>query len=149
MEFVAGQVRVRIVRPVTLTILLGPTLAKQVLVTEGTGPLDIGLGDNQFTTIHLQGLDAANQAGQFVNPPTWSVDHPEIVLITPSPDGLTCRVEGATPLQLGNAVVTATDADDATIPPLTFNVTIGGEAITHLGATIDPPTEKTPTPPGP
>lgn len=148
MELVIGSVRVRITRPMFLTVLVGPTVVKDVILTEGSGPMDINLGDNQFTTIHLEGLDAAQQAGMFQSPPKWVSSDNTIVQITPTDDGLSCRIEGATPVQLGSATVTVTDADDSTVPPLVFNVTIGAESITHLGATIDPPTEKgaTPTP---
>lgn len=104
--------------------------------------MDINLGDNEFTTIHLEGLDAANNAGQFVSPPGWTCADPTTVLITPSADGTTCRVEAASPVKLGTTTVTATDTDDSTVAPLVFNVTIAAEKITHLGATIDPPTEK-------
>lgn len=147
MELSIGVVRVRVIRPTYLDVLIGPTLATHVLLSEGSGPMDIALGDNQFTLVHLEGLDAAKQAGTFTKPPAWTVDDPTVVLITPDADGKTCRIEAANPVKLGAAVVTVTDADDATIAPLTFNVTIGAEAITSLGATIDPPTEKTPVPP--
>lgn len=104
--------------------------------------MDIGLGDNQLTTIHLSGLDNANVAGQFKSPPVWTVADPTIAAITPSADGTSCVVASMTPPVLGSTTVTVTDADDTTVAPLVFNVTIGAEQITHLGATIDPPTEK-------
>lgn len=142
-----GVFRVRFLRPTAVFVSLGPTLTRSYTVSEGTGPMDLNLGDNQFTTIHLTGVDAAKQAGRFTKAPSWEVDDPTVVRITPSPDGTACRVEAADPIKLGTAVLTATDVDDPTIPPIEFVITITGEQVTSLGATIDPPTEKTATTP--
>lgn len=137
-----------IVRPITLRVWIGPFGPKSYVITEGSSTtMDLNLGDNQFTTIHLQGLDAAQQAGTFRSPPQWTVDDPTVVTITPAPDGASCRVEAAVPAKLGPAVLTVTDVDDPNVPPLTFNITVMGEQPISLGATIDPPTER-PAPTG-
>ena len=139
----------KVVWPAALQIAIGPYVTKTILTTEGTGPVDIHLGDNQFTTIHLHGLDALNVEGHFTSPPQWTLQDDTIARMTPTADGLACRVEAASPVKLGTTTLTVTDADDATVPPLLFNITIGAEPITHLGATVDPPTEKPAAPPGP
>ncbi len=148
-SLIYGILRVRFFGPTWVDVSIGPLQPKRYVISEGTPAMDITLGDNQFTTVHLQGLDAANLAGKFVSPPKWEVDRPDIVTITADADGLTCRVEAAIPPVLGDAVVTATDVDDPNVPPLTFNVSVGGESITHLGATIDPPQDRAATPPTP
>ncbi len=141
-----GIFKVKIIRPLKIILSLGPTATRSITFDEGTGPVDISLGDNQFTNIHLSGLDAAGLAGQFVNPPVWVTADPTILLATPESDGSACRIEAASPVKLGTTTLTVTDADDPTVPALVFNVTISPEAITKLGATVDPPTEKSPTP---
>ncbi len=137
-----GLFRVRVARPIIMDVLLGPTLWKSITLFEGTENVQIQLGDNQFTTIHVTGLDPAGLPGVFAHPPAWSVDDPSVVTITPSDDGATCRVEAAAPPKLGNAVVTLTDVDDATVPALTFEVAVAAEAVNHFGVTVDPPQER-------
>ncbi len=144
-----GFFGVRVIRPSSLTIWLGPTLEKTFSISEGTGPVDINLGDNQECDITLQGLDAAGLVGQFVKPPVWTCDTPAVVKITPTANGAGCHVEAAIPATLGSAVVTVTDADDTTVAPLVFNVTVAAEAISHLGATISPPVDRPAPAPGP
>ncbi len=142
MEIVIGSVRLRYHRPAIFQIYVGPFLVREIFVTQEPEAVDINLGDNQFTTLHVQGLDAAGSPRAFIAPPAWTVDDATVVLITPATDGLSCRVEGATPTKLGTAIVTVTDSDDSTIPAATFNVTVAAEPITHLNVTADPPTEK-------
>jgi hypothetical protein len=57
---------------VNFGLWVGPVQSNNYTITEGTGTMNVVLGDNQFTMIHLQGLDAANLAGSFVKPPAWS-----------------------------------------------------------------------------
>lgn len=137
-----GILRVRVVRPSVLTVSLGPLASKSFTISEGTTRMDIQLGDNQFVDVSIQGLDAAGLAGKFTKPPVWAVDDATVLTITPAPDGASCRFEAAIPAKLGQAVVTATDADDPNVEPLTFMVTVSAEAVTHLGATISPPQER-------
>lgn len=139
-----GLFGVKILGPTTLTVWLGPTLTRSFIISEGSKNVDITLGDNQFTTIHLKGLDAAGLAGAFVKPPVWAVDDPTVVTITPAADGTTCRIEATVPAKLGTATVSVSDADDPNVAGLTFPVTVVGEQIVTLGATVDPPQERTP-----
>ena len=105
--------------------------------------MDLSLGTKEFTTMHVKGLTKDELPGAFIAPPVWTIDSPAIALITPSADGLNCRIEAATPLQLGTAIVTVSDTDDPSVASITITVTVKGESITHLALDIDPPTMKT------
>lgn len=104
--------------------------------------MEITLGDNQQTTIHLHGLDAAGLAGSFVKAPLWAVDDPTIATITPDADGTNAVLASAVPAKLGTTRLTVTDEDDPDVAVLSFDVIVTGEKVTSLGVTVDPPTEK-------
>ncbi len=135
-----GWFKVRIVRPPVLYLYLGPTLEKTFQLSEGSGTVDINLGDNQFTNVHVTGKDAAGLPSAVAL--AWACDHPEFVTITPDATGANCRIEAAAPPVLGTAVVTATDAADPSIAPLVFNVIVSAESVVNLGVVVDPPQEK-------
>ncbi len=135
-----GWFRIRITRPPVVSIYLGPILERSITIGEAGIPVDIQLGDNQMTDIHLVGKDPAGLPGTFTG--AWTVDDPSVVKITPDATGANCHVEAAIPAKLGAAVVTMTDTDNPAIAPLVFNVTVTAEAVSEIGATIDPPTER-------
>jgi hypothetical protein len=103
--------------------------------------MELKLGENQYTTIHLEGLDRLREEGSFASPPRWVCSDTTIVKITPSEDGRECRIEAARPVLRGSAIVTVTDRDDSSLSAVIFNITVTNEQITALGATIDPATE--------
>ncbi len=132
--------RIRITRPPSLYVYLFGVLEKTITIGEGSPPVQLTLGDNQFTNVHVTGKDAAGLAAPVKL--AWTCDHPEFVTITPDATGANCRIEAAIPPALGDAVVTATDTDDPSIAPLEFDITVQAEAVTSLGVVVDPPQER-------
>lgn len=74
----------------------------------------------QKFTISVLPEDAGGNPGQIDGPPTWAVDTPGIVTLTPAADGLTCVVAG---LAVGSCNVTP-------------SATSGGGANTITGAPV-------------
>jgi hypothetical protein len=103
--------------------------------------MDLKLGDNQFTTVHLDGLEPLREEGLFQSPPKWVCSDNTIVKITPDEDGCCCRIEAARPVLHGTATVTVTDRDDSAVPAVIFTITITKDKTTNFGVTIDPATE--------
>jgi hypothetical protein len=139
-----GLFGVRIIRPSTVSLWLGPMLERSYVISEGNSTVNVSLGDNQTTTAHLQGLDAAGQPGTFTNPPGWTVDDSSIVTITPSSDGISCGIASTIPAKLGTATITVVDNDNPNVTPLSIVVTVSGEAVNTLTATIDTPVDRPP-----
>ncbi len=146
MEILYGLLRVELLGPVVFRVTVGPFQPIDYVLTKGSGPMQLNLGDHQATTVHVQGLDVAQQAGQFTSPPVWTVDDPTIIAITPSADGLSCDVRRALPVKLGETMIHVTDADDPSVPGIDIDVTLTVEAVSALGVTIDPPVEIVDTP---
>lgn len=103
--------------------------------------MDLKLGERQYTTIHLDGLDPLHEKGSFQSAPKWSCSDSTILKITPDEDGCCCRIEAARPVLFGTATVSVTDRDDSSVPPVIFNITVTKDPITNLGVTIDPATD--------
>jgi hypothetical protein len=103
--------------------------------------MDLKLGDNQYTTIRLDGLCAVQEQGMFQSPPKWVCSDTTVVKITPDEDGRCCRIEAAKPPLHGTATVTVTDRDNSSVPAVIFNITITKDPITSLNICIDPATE--------
>lgn len=143
-----GFLSMQVLGPTKLIVSVAGMLPKTYTIDQGTGPVNINLGDNQFTTIHLQAVDAAGLPSALTTPAAWTCSDSTIVLITPSADGTSCRVEAAIPAKLGTAAVSVTDTSLPNAPPLTFSVIVAAEAASALGATVDAPTERpAPAPP--
>ncbi len=133
--------KIRIVRPPVLSVYLFNILEKSITIGEGSNPVEVNLGDNMKTNVHLVGKDPAGLVGTFTA--LWTVDDPSVVKITPDASGLNCRFEAAIPAKLGDAVVTMTDTDNPALAPLVFNCHVTAEQISEIGVVIDPPTERT------
>ncbi len=125
-----GWLKVRIVRPTAIYLYVGPVLQRSIIISEGTGPMDVALGDNQFRELKLSGFDPSGMAGT-VNA-KWESADPTIATVEPDATGATCILGAAIPPKLGTTVVTVTDSDDPSVPAVTINVTVGAEAVSRL-----------------
>jgi hypothetical protein len=97
--------------------------------------MHLKLGERQFTTIRLDGLERLQAEGSFQQAPKWACADSTIVATRPSEDGLSCRVEAVRP---GTTAVSVTDRDDARVPAVIFPITVTADRITNLGVTIEP-----------
>lgn len=140
----ASIVEVTVKRPPTVIVRIGTFVSHHVLNDERGAPVDFNIGKIQRRFIELTGKDGDDAPEAFPAPPTWAVSDQSILRIFPSEDGTRCEVRATRPPVLGTAIVTATDTPDPDVPPLTFNVTVVGGRITHLDATVSPPTDISP-----
>lgn len=92
---------------------------------------------NQFRVITLEGLEVFREDARFDTPPKWTAQNCTIVKIEPAEDGTSCKVIG---LKKGKTTLTITDENNATTPPLVFEIEIVPSPVATFGATIEPPT---------
>ena len=81
-----------------------------------------------------------NPAGALDTPPKWTSSDNAIVLVEPSPDGMTCVIKSPSPGPLGSAVVTVTADVDGEPLEATLAVDIIASDAAKLEITTTAPT---------
>lgn len=97
--------------------------------------MDIRLGLNQFTTIHLDGVEDDDSHA-------WVADDATIVKLTPDEDNRSCRVEAASAYRVGKTCIRVANHSDMNAPSLAFDVEIVADPVKGLWANVDPPSDK-------
>lgn len=77
----------------------------------------------------------------------WSCSDPDVLTITPSPDGLSCDVKPTQPVKLGSATVTAKDTSHPKVPRKPFDFEVVPEDLEDYDAIVTPlaPAPEAPT----
>ena len=96
----------------------------------------------QQTTLHANPVDAGNNPAVPFNGPTYSVDLPSLVTLTPSADKSTCVCAAVGPL--GTATVTIHGQAVNFGPDITTQaeIVIVAGPLDHFDPTFDPPVAK-------
>lgn len=68
----------------------------------------------------------------------WSCSDLAVLLIDPTPDGLSCKVKLASPVKLGWATITAKDTDHPLVPRKEFTFRVDPVELEDYDATITP-----------
>lgn len=99
---------------------------------------------SQQTILRPKFLDKKGNPGAVDGAPVWFVDNPNVLAITPSPDGLTCSVLAVGPVGVATVSMTA-DADlgegvTSIAGVLAFEIVAG--AVVSIELDADEPTEQ-------
>lgn len=110
----------------------------------GRKVMALTMTDSQQCTLTVAFLDKKGNPAPTDGPPEWLVDNPNVLTLTPAPDGLSCLVVAVGPL--GSAVVSVkADADlgSGVVEIVgTLDVTITGGTATTVTITPGTPAEQ-------
>lgn len=88
------------------------------------------LPEGQKETLTLKILDSAGNIGTITGVPAWTIDNNVLAQITPSVDGLSCLVTGATANATAvNIEVTANSTSGSSLSDTLALTIVGGAAI--------------------
>ncbi len=120
-------------------IITAVTLEPTVFLLEGSNFMQ--MTDSQTAVAHLEAQTAEGNPAKLDTPPNWSSSDTAIVLVEPSPDGMTCVISSPTPAPLGSAVVMV----DAVVKGNTITSTLAVDIVAGtaviLNITTDEPTD--------
>lgn len=108
-----------------------PVMAGFQMTDNQTVPLTI-----QFTD--KKGNPASTPAG--AQPPVWTVDNPNVLTLTPAPDGMSCQVAAVGPLGEANVSVKVSDAGGNALAAGSLAFTIVSDAPSQVAITPGTPT---------
>jgi len=120
-------------------ILTAVTLEPTVFWLEGSNTMQ--MTDSQTAVAHLEAQTAEGNPAKLDTPPTWTSSDTAIVLVEPSPDGMTCVISSPTPAPLGSAVVTVEAVVKGNTISATLAVDIVAGTAAILNITTDEPTD--------
>lgn len=98
------------------------------------------LTDSQQVDVTAKFEDKRGNPVQLSGPPNWLVDNPNLLTLTPAPDGMSCTVAAAGPLGIGTLSVTAAGPGGDISGSMEIEVVSG--AATQIELTAGTPTEQ-------
>jgi len=126
-------------KPITELVLTGVTLEPTRFWEKGENPMQ--MTDTQTAVAHLEAQTAEGNPAKLDTPPSWSSSDTSIVLVEPSPDGMSAVISSPTPAPLGSAVVTVSAVVKGNTITATLAVDIIAGTAVALNITTDAPTD--------
>jgi hypothetical protein len=106
----------------------------------GKGVTNMQMTDTEKCTAHVRATTSEGNPATLADVPVWNSDDPTVVIVEPSPDGMTCVIKSPSPGPLGSAVVTVSAKIGTETVESTLAVDIVAGDATKLEITTDAPT---------